>query len=101
MKTETWKYVVGYEGHYEVSSIGNVRSVTRIIQRGKFQNRLKGKSLKLQINKHGYSVVMLSINKTYKLITVHRLVANAFIENPDNRPQIKYKAMIEKRTKKA
>ena len=81
---EIWKSVKGYEGFYEVSSLGRVRSVDRIDLRGW---RRKGKMLKPCLGNRGYEVVNLC--NTLKL--VHRLVAEAFIPNPNNLPIINHK----------
>ena len=78
---ELWATIKGFEGLYEVSNMGNVRS----LKYGKI------KILKLAKNKFGYYYVILSKNGKTKHFTVHRLVANAFIENPNNYPQINHK----------
>ena len=75
---EEWKNVIGYEGLYEVSDKGNVRNVRR--------NTL----LKLQKNQ-GYIRVALSKNGIKTWLRVHRLVAQAFLPNPDNLPQVNHK----------
>ena len=76
---EIWKPVVGYEGLYEVSNFGRVRSLRR------------NKILKLKNEVDGYIRVTLCNGGTEKLYQVHRLVAQAFIPNPDNLPQINHK----------
>lgn len=81
---EIWKPVDGFTGIYEVSSIGRVRS-TRV-----FNSEVLVLIKKARINKQ-YLSVMLFANKERKLATVHRLVAIAFIPNPENKPQINHK----------
>lgn len=76
---EEWKEVPGYEGLYEVSNTGNVRSL------------IKNKIIKGFINRCGYRLVGLTKNGIFKRFQVHRLVAQAFIPNPDNLPQINHK----------
>lgn len=76
---EEWKNVIGYEGLYEVSNKGNVRNVRR--------NTL----LKLSKNRYGYIQVYLYKNGIRKGFRVHRLVAEAFLSNPDNLPQVNHK----------
>lgn len=77
---EVWASIKGYEGLYEVSNFGNVRSL-------KFG---KIKYLKPANNGFGYYHVILCKNGIKKDYKVHRLVANAFIENPNNLPQINH-----------
>lgn len=77
---EIWKDIEGYEGLYQVSNMGRVRSLTRNI------------ILKNQIARSGYKRIQLyKNNKGYKHFQIHRLVANAFIPNPDNLPQVNHK----------
>ena len=85
---ETWKPVKGFEGLYEVSNLGNVRSVDRYVTNGKHYCFLKGKPKKAFPNSMGYLRAMLHKNKKEKNYFVHRLVANAFIPNPNNLPCI-------------
>lgn len=76
---EFWKDIEGYEGLYQVSNLGRVRSLRRNI------------IMKNQIARNGYVRVLLRNNNIPKLYFVHRLVANAFISNPDNLPQVNHK----------
>lgn len=80
---EIWKTIEN-NPNYEISNMGNVRSVDRFVNCNGGVAFKKGKILKNYLSKRGYYVVNLSI-KQYK---VHRLVAEAFIPNPDNKPQI-------------
>ena len=86
---EIWKDVIGYEGYYQVSSVGNVKRI-------KSPNRPVEKLRKIQYKKNGYAVVMLSVKQKYKLAHVHRLVAMSFIENTENKPQINHKDLNKK-----
>ncbi len=74
---EIWKPVIGYENLYEVSNLGNVRIVS---------GKNCGKLFKLQ--KQHYNTVCLTREGKEKTVCVHRLVANAFIPNPQNKPCI-------------
>ena len=80
-ETEEWKDVVGYENLYKVSNFGNVMSF----------KRKKPHLLKPGKHNNGYMFVILSNhNKYIKSITIHRLVAQAFIPNPYNLPQVNH-----------
>ena len=90
---EVWKDVVGYEGFYQVSNLGRVRSVDRLIN-GRYaghKTKVKGKILNTFTSKTGYVRVALHINKKVNKFSVHRLVAQAFIPNQDNKPQVNHK----------
>lgn len=89
MRIETWRQVVGFEGIYEVSDNGNIRSVDRFVpnRKNKFN---KGNNLKLKISNFGYARVGLCDGYSQKFRFVHRLVAFAFIPNPDNKPYINH-----------
>jgi len=86
---ELFKSIAGYEGLYEVSNLGNVRSLGMWKGKGKgyFQ---EGRILKTCKDKRGYLVVGLHKDCKAKTYTVHRLVAQAFIENPYNLPEINH-----------
>jgi hypothetical protein len=76
--TERWKSVVGYEGLYEVSDLGNVRSLNRIVKTVKGQRRFRGKVLKQLVRPDGYHVVALSREGKERPYRVHVLVLGAF-----------------------
>ena len=81
--TEYWADVEGYEGYYQISNYGNVRSLDRVIKEktGKTQT-LKGRILKPRINPGGYYYIGLGKNGTKATFAVHQLEAQAFIPNP-------------------
>ena len=83
MEQEIWKPVVGYEGLYEVSNLGNVRSVTRTVWQLYKYNTLKGKPIKLSFDRYGYLGCTLSKNGKQSHGMVHRMVAEAFLECED------------------
>jgi len=77
---ETWKYIDGYEGYYEVSTLGNVRSIDRKVPNARHgEINCKGKKLKPAIDACGYFRVALSKNRKLSTYKVHRLVMLAFI----------------------
>lgn len=88
---EIWKPVKDYEGYYEVSSMGRIRSVDRTTPHPRNKTMVlprKGRILKYEFDKYGYPVVTLSKNGKTKTFKIHRIVAIAFIDNPDNLPEI-------------
>ena len=90
---EEWKDIKEYEGLYQVSNLGNVRSLDRAVKdnnRNRYQ-KLKGKTLKYCDNGHGYKLVFLNKNSIRRNFYVHRLVAEAFIPNPNNYLEINHK----------
>jgi len=89
-KTEIWKDIPEYEGFYQASNLGRIKSLYRIIERSK-TGRLpvKEKILK-STNLLGYRLVVLLKNKTRKSKRVHVMVANAFIPNPKNKPFVNH-----------
>lgn len=91
---EIWKNVVGYEGLYQVSNLGNVRSLDRIVFNKGSNKYCKTKGKVLSINKtngRDYKVVSLSDGIKSKNYYTHRLVAIAFIKNTNNYDQINHK----------
>ena len=87
---EVWKDVKGYEGYYQVSNLGRVKSLERVIPHSRFgTQKLKEKILTEQINK-GYAQVTLSKDGEQKKPLVSRMVAIAFIPNPDNKPEVNH-----------
>ena len=92
MQEEIWRPIKGFEGYYEVSNLGRVYSVPRVVEYFHFrarrfvQQQLLGKVLKTSLGANGYRVVSLSKNGKNRVCHVSRLVAEAFIDNPDNKP---------------
>ena len=89
--TEQWKPIAGYEGLYEVSSFGKVRSLSRmepVLNKGLYpcMRRRNGRLLKACL-RAGYLFVGLCKNGVSRSTLVHRLVAETFLENPLNKPQ--------------
>lgn len=88
---EIWKDIKGLEGSYQVSNLGRVKSLARVIKRSdnKIQT-FKERILKVLPDNNGYSRVSLPINGKQTKVRIHRLVAKAFIDNPDNRLQVNH-----------
>jgi hypothetical protein len=91
---EQWKDVVGYEEYYMVSNLGNVKSKDRIVKnsRGGTERLLKGTLLK-QVTYMGYYCVCFCVagKIKQKTVKVHRMVAEAFVLNSDNKPCVNHK----------
>ena len=84
---EVWKDVVGYDGRYKVSNKGNVYSVIRKDSRGVKRG---GIILKPRYNRDGYLTVDLCKDGVPKRKSIHRLVAEVFIPNPNGLPQVNH-----------
>lgn len=97
MEQEIWKDVKGYEGLYQVSNLGNVKrfpytTIGRTIgKRSTYIKRFKGGILHPTLANNGYFVINLTKNSKQKIHYIHRLVAEAFLENHRNYPCINHK----------
>ena len=87
---EIWKDIKDYEGSYQVSNLGRVRSLTRKVKTFNGFRTTKGKLLKLLKTNRNYFRVDLKRNQKDKYISIHRLVAEAFLPNPNNYPVINH-----------
>ena len=93
---EIWKDVKGYEGYYQVSNLGRVKSLDRnydVINKLGFKQRInsKGRIRIPQKGSNGYLFVSLSKDNKIKQILIHRMVAIAFLPNPDDLPEVNHK----------
>lgn len=93
---EIWKDIAGYEGYYQVSNLGRVKSLDRLIAYTNSngvtrQHPVEEKIIAQKTDRKGYPRVSLKKDKERKSCLVHRLVAQAFIENPDNLPFVNHK----------
>lgn len=88
---EIWKQVIGYEGIYEVSNLGNIKSIGRyrFVKRNMSKCFFKELILKSGTS-NGYLGVILNKECFRKRFSTHRLVAEAFIPNPENKPQVNH-----------
>lgn len=84
MEEEIWKDVVGYEGTYMVSSLGRVKSLERTIPINGHYQFVRERFLAINMNTGKYSCTNLSLEGKHRTVLVHRIVAKAFIPNPNN-----------------
>jgi hypothetical protein len=88
---EKWKPVKGYEDYYEVSSLGRFRSLPKLVGGRWGTAQYKGRVIKVVANPvHGYGQVSLVGQNGKKSFRAHRLVAQAFIPNPEKKPYINH-----------
>lgn len=88
---EIWKAIPGYEGSFEVSNLGNFRSLDRMVpSRYGSPRKYPGKSLKVEEMKDGYKRIVLMKDAKKKRYMCHRLVALTFIDNPNNLPFVNH-----------
>ena len=88
MEQEIWKPIKGFEGFYEISNLGRAKSLERTYKtRNNKTWHVNEKFLKITPF-HGYPAVVLSKNSVCRRYAIHRLIAEAFIPNPENKPFI-------------
>ena len=91
LNNEVQKDIHGYEGLYQVSNLGRVKSLDRIVTRKDGRKQLhRGKLIKSYCNNKGYYIIRLCKGCKMKHMLMHRLVAQAFIPNPDNLPEVNH-----------
>lgn len=87
---EVWKDVLGYEGLYQVSNLGQVRSLERYRKNHVGVAKVQGKILRQSIKNSGYAKVALCKDGKVKTFTIHRMVAQAFVENVDGKTTVNH-----------
>lgn len=91
---EVWKDISGFEGFYQVNNFGSIKGLQRIVRTGKkgttFRT-IKERMITIRRYPNGYEYVKLLLPKQENPKLVHRLMANAFIQNPENKPDINHK----------
>lgn len=90
MAAEEWRDIEGYEGLYQVSDFGRVRSLDRMVDGPQGPRKIKGKLIKLRNHGAGYKMANLWKDNDYKITYVHALVASAFIPNPSKKLEVNH-----------
>lgn len=88
---EEWKDIPDYEGYYQVSNLGRIKSLDRLVQHRNISALLKSKIYTISLLNNKYLNVGLNKNGKQKTFLVHRLVAIAFIPNPENKLEVNHK----------
>lgn len=93
LENEIWEKVEDYEGIYEISNFGRVKSLSRLKRKSPTAKAFmtSERILKAQLSQKGYLRADLSKNGISKPTPIHRIIAIAFIPNPENKPQINHK----------
>lgn len=91
---EVWADIQSFEGYYQVSNLGRVRSLPRTVKMhraGKtYDMHHNGRILRQSVRKDGYPLVQIFKDSKYLTCVVHRLVAKAFLDNPLNLPEVNH-----------
>ena len=87
---EEWKECVGFEGYYEVSNLGNIKTVARVGTKSNGRKLIVKERILAQSNARGYKHVTLKVNGSRKDMRVHRLVAMAFLDNAENKEMVNH-----------
>ena len=93
MKEEIWKDIEGYEGYYQISNTGRVKSLERDIFSATTGEKINHRyeHIKAPVNNtDGYPSIKLCVNGVNKTIAIHRLVAQAFVPNPDGKLEVNH-----------
>lgn len=87
---EIWMDIFGYEDSYQISSLGRVKSLHRIVRNSSGRSFLPERILKPCINSNGYYQVALNKKNKHEPIAIHSLVARHFIPNPNSKPSVNH-----------
>lgn len=90
MDGEIWKDIEGYDGYYQISNLGRVKSLSRVVFNNFIYRTTRNRILKPVVNKYGYIKSLLSFNNKRINFQVHRLVALHFINNSKNKSQVNH-----------
>jgi predicted XRE-type DNA-binding protein len=89
---ETWKDIPEFEGLYQASTLGNIRSLDKVVPKWNkpFKRKVKGRVLKKNKINGGYNAVALHKDLVQKSFKVSRLIAKTFVDNPENKPEVNH-----------
>lgn len=90
MTEEIWRDIDGYEGRYQVSGQGRVKSLARKVHHWRGERTVGERILRPSWDKDGYLLVNLHVGGKQKSHKVHRLVCTAFVPNPEGKPQVNH-----------
>jgi hypothetical protein len=91
-ENEVWKDVAGYSGLYQISNLGRVKSTEKLHRIGNGAYQPRPERIRVpRLNTDGYYKLMLSKDGVKKMYAIHRLIAMAFIPNPESKPCINHK----------
>ena len=91
LKNEIWKDIEGFEGIYQISDLARIKSLSRYVIMKNNLPVLKKERILKPAYAYGYALIGLSKNKVSKSFSIHRLVAQSFIPNPENKPEVNHK----------
>lgn len=91
LENEIWMPIKGYEGIYEVSNMGRIKTLERVYYGGVVPVKIKTRLRKQTYTQKGYLSLILSKDKANKTCVVHRIVASHFIPNNENKPQVNHR----------
>ena len=91
MEQEIWKPIKGYEGYYEISNLGRVKALERYVKQGNGVRHCVERIVPHHLNVNGYPAVTLCKEKISREYRVHRLIMEAFVPNPENKPFIDHR----------
>ena len=91
---EIWKDVIGYEGLYQVSSLGRVKGLEKKVTRSNRIHSLKERMLDPYVGFHGYKMFNLVGNGKTRSVALHRIITETFIPNPENKRTINHKNKV-------
>lgn len=90
MDNEVWKDISGYEGYYQVSNFGRIKSLKRTLEYSDGRVVTRRERIRKPLLSKGYHLMYLSKGDKQKYFSVHRLVAEAFIPNVEGKPQVNH-----------